>query len=57
MSEQDAREEIVGRFYRALISREWDEMRGVFADDAQFGMSGRNPSPASIAGLMRLWAS
>lgn len=43
MSDQDERQEVVGRFYRALVSRDWDVLRDAFADDAEFGMSGRNP--------------
>lgn len=59
MSDGDVREEVAGRFYRALVSRDWDAMRDVFADDAEFGLGGRNPfagehrGPDAIVGVLR----
>ncbi|MGH9890512.1 MAG: nuclear transport factor 2 family protein [bacterium] len=45
----DERVTVVERFYRALRTREWDAIAELFAPDAEFGISGRNP----LAGIHR----
>jgi ketosteroid isomerase-like protein len=55
----DARAKVLEDFYAAFRARDWDAMRTLFAEDAQFGLTGRNPfagdyrGPEAIVDVLR----
>jgi ketosteroid isomerase-like protein len=46
----DRRAEIVAELYRALRARDWDGLAELFANDAEFSLTGRNPHAGSYSG-------
>ncbi len=53
----DPRAELVVEFYRALQSRHWDDVAKLFASDAEFGLTGRNPHAGSYSGPQAICAA